>query len=101
MTHRTPNSQSFREAALGAKSIDALSRFATAFGVRRVLASPSLLPLRFLQLFSDLVFLVANVLQMTLQEGQLRCVRIRVMAQGLIFRSTPVRRPGFLGLTDL
>src|SRR4029453_2533792 len=82
--------------------IDLLMNFArSALGVRRVLASLLLLPLRFLQLFSDLVFLVAHVLEMTLQEGQLRCMWIRVVAQGLIFRSAPVRRSRFLCLTDL
>jgi len=43
-------------------------QFREALGVGRVLASLKLLPPRFLELFADLVFLVAKVLQMTLEQ---------------------------------
>src|SRR5262245_8185064 len=74
---------------------------AKAFGVREVPASLLLLPLRLLQLLPDLVFFVANVLQVTLEERQLRCFRIRVVPQRLIVLATPVRGPGFLRFADL
>jgi len=54
---------------LSRNEIDRSMNFArSALEVRRVLASLSLLPLRFLQLLPDLVFLVANVLQVTLEQ---------------------------------
>src|SRR5512132_4021961 len=60
----------------------------------------SLRPLRFLQLLPNLVFLVANVLQVTLEKRQLRCLRIRRVAKSLVVLTSEVRWSRFLRLTD-
>ena len=68
-TRRAPDSEGIREAALRAKFIKSSISFRDSL---RSMHVPSrglcLLPLRFVQLLSDLVFFVANVFQMALEQ---------------------------------
>src|ERR1700730_16929620 len=100
-TRRTPNFEGLREAALRAKFIERSISFGESFqNAMRPRVAFHCYRCAFLQLLPDLVFLVPNVLQVTLEKRQLRRLRIRRVAKSLVVLTSEVRWSRFLRLTD-